>query len=101
MVKFKLLAITFFLSFQSCYVLFDQAVLPVPEDITNKGLRLDGYFYTIDKCSSGKSTFQINSYYVFYKNGIFMGGINNAINNPSFVKSESTPLFLAFLGLTS
>ena len=81
MVKFKLLAIAFFLSFQSCYVLFDQAVLSVPEDITNKGLRLDGYYYTIDKCSGGNSTFQINSYYVFYKNGVFMGGINYAIGN--------------------
>lgn len=79
MVKLKLLAIAFFLSFQSCYVLFDRAVLPVPDEITNKGLRLDGYYYTIDKCSGSNSTFQINSYYVFYNNGIFMGGINNAI----------------------
>lgn len=76
MVKLKLLAFAFFLSFQSCYVLFDQAILPVPEDITNKGLRLDGYYYTIESTINNKSSFIINNVIIPYTNGIYTGGIH-------------------------
>ena len=88
MVKLKILAIFFLLTFQSCYLLVDQAVLPIPRDIKNTGINLDGYYYTIEYCHPDKSSYQINNFFIFYENGIFMGGINYAIGNDCNTKEK-------------
>ena len=78
MVKLKILAIFFLLTLQSCYVLFDQAVLPLPQDITNNGLRLDGYYYTLFKFE-GDSLVSMPDVVIPYMNGIYKGGVNYGI----------------------